>query len=95
MYCAYIHMLIYTYTNTHTYTYIYIYIHIRLAPRGTRLCVTFVPILSSCHSVPFWSVRSCLLAYCGVLISVFLFSGLPAICLLVASGPRALVITLQ
>ena len=58
------------------------------APRGTRLCVTFVPVLSSWHSVPFWSCRSCLLAYCGVLISVFQFSGLPAICLLVASGPR-------
>jgi len=65
------------------------------APRGTRLCDTFVPVLSSCHSVPFWSVQSCLLAYCGVLISVFLFSGLPAICLLVASGPRRLVITLH
>ena len=44
--------------------------------------------------LPFWSVRSCLLAYCGVLISVFLFSGLPAICLLVASGPRRLPISL-
>ena len=54
-----------------------------------------MPVLSSCHSVPFWSVQSCLLAYCGVLISVFQFSGLPAICLLVASGPRALVITLH
>ena len=64
------------------------------APRGTRLCSIALPVLSSCHSVPFWSCRSCLLAYCGVLISVFQFSGLPAICLLVASGPRALVITL-
>ena len=45
--------------------------------------------------LPFWSVRSCLLAYCGVLISVFLFSGLPAICLLVASGPRRLQFTLN
>ena len=62
-------------------------------PSGHTAVWYFLPILSSCHSVPFWSCRSCLLAYCGVLISVFQFSGLPAICLLVASGPRRLVIT--
>ena len=62
-------------------------------PLGAHGCADALPVLSSCHSVPFWSCRSCLLAYCGVLISVLLFSGLPAICLLVASGPRASRIT--
>ena len=66
---------------------------ISAGPLWAHGCAAALPVLSSCHSVPFWSVQSCLLAYCGVLISVFLFSGLPAICLLVASGPRGLQFT--